>query len=91
VVRLGPIGVLGIYALGSTPIFLFFRFRGVINLIVALQRRAKGSSWLNPVSWVTPRGYTRDGFEDLTGFAGDVGKAMPVVAPWGLLLYLAGH
>jgi len=89
--RLIIIGALSIYALASTPYIVYFGLRALFNLTTALKSRATGAWWLNPRSWVTPQGYTREGFEDLTGSAVDIGKAVLGLVPWGLLLYLAGH
>jgi len=88
--RLGAIGVLSIYALASTPFVLFFMFRAAFNFLVALKSRAEDASWLDPASWFRRRGYTRDGYENLAETAGDVGKGVLVILPWGVLLYLAG-
>lgn len=89
--RLLAIGVLCLYALASTPFVVYFGLSALFNLITALKCRAEDASWLNPASWMTRQGYTRDGYQELTGFAIDVGKVLLALLPWGVLLYLAGH
>lgn len=89
--REAVIGVLCIYVLASTPFLVYLAFRAMFNLVMALKNRAAHASWLNPSSWVTRHGYTREGFEDLTGFAADVRMGLLALTPWGLLLYLAGQ
>jgi hypothetical protein len=84
-------GSLSIYVLATTPIFLFFCFRALFNLITALGCRAKDARWFNPVSWVTPQGYTREGYQDLAGFVTDVGKGLLLLVPWAVLLLLAKY
>jgi len=84
------IGVLCIYALASTPFIVYYGLSALFGLITALRSRADDATWLNPVSWVTPRGYTRAGYEELTGSAADLGKGVLGLVPWGVLLYLAG-
>ncbi len=83
--------MLCIYALASTPYIVYFGLSALFHLTTAMKGRAADAAWWDPRTWATPSGYTREGFEDLVESAGDFGKAVLGLLPWGLLLYLAGH